>query len=242
MPTESKLEKNVLRWYKPSLMFGVQYDVDKFKNDLIVLLQKYWDEFIELPSYAYNSSLGFGPGYTELDALVLYMIIRQMNPNLYLEVGSGLSTYYCSLAAQQNMKSGNQLRIQCIEPFPLKGLYSIPGIDIIKSEVQDVNIDKFLQLQENDILFIDSSHVLMIDGDVPYLYLEILPRLRKGVIIHIHDIPFPFNIPYPPEQWVLGKTQKSPFWPMYWNEAMFLQAFLVFNSVFEIIMSAPLIR
>ena len=66
--------------------------------------------------------------------------------------------------------------------------------------------------------------------------------LNKGVIVHIHDIPFPFNTPYPAEQWVLGKTKTSPNWPMYWNEAMLLQAFLTFNNSYEILMSAPLIR
>jgi len=223
-------------------MAGIQYDVDKFKSYLRELLQKYWSEFTVLPPYAYNRSLGFGPGYTELDSLVLYMMIRELQPRLYLEVGSGLSTYYCSLAAQQNEKAGNPVTIRCIEPFPFARLYSIRGIDVIQSEVQEISIDQFLQLQPNDILFIDSSHVLKIDGDVPFLYLEVLPSLRKGVMIHIHDIPFPYNIPYPPEQWVLGNTEGSPFWPMYWNEAMVLQAFLAFNPAFEIVMSTPLIR
>ena len=59
--------------------------------------------------------------------------------------------------------------------------------------------------------------------------------------IHIHDIPFPYNIPYPPELWVFRNKRKN-FWPRYWNEAMLLQAFLAFNERFEIIMSCPLIR
>jgi hypothetical protein len=223
-------------------MHGIHYDVDRFKGYLRELLQKYWCEFATLPPYASNRSLGFGPGYTELDAMVLYMMIRELKPRLYVEVGSGLSTYYCSLAAQQNVRTGNPLTIRCIEPFPFERLYSIPGIDVVQREVQDVNIDRFLQLQPNDILFIDSSHVLRIDGDVPFLYLEVLPNLRKGVVIHVHDVPFPYNIPYPPEHWVFGKTGDSPYWPMYWNEAMVLQAFLAFNPAFEILMSTPLIR
>ena len=134
------------------------------------------------------------------------------------------------------------MQIQCIEPYPFKQLHSIENIKVIQDEVQNVEKDLFLELNENDILFIDSSHVVNIDGDVPFLYLEILPLLNKGVIVHIHDIPFPFNTPFPAEQWILEETMNSPNWPMYWNEAMLLQAFLTFNSSYEILMSVPLIR
>ena len=82
----------------------------------------------------------------------------------------------------------------------------------------------FGQLQKDDVLFIDSSHVLKIDGDVPFLYLEVLPTLNVGVVVHIHDVPFPYNIPYPPQLWVFSQE-----WPMLWNEAMVVQAFLSFN-------------
>jgi hypothetical protein len=67
--------------------------------------------------------------------------------------------------------------------------------------------------------------------------LEVLPTLNSGVVIHIHDVPFPYNIPYPPELWVFWQQT-----PMLWNEAMVLQAFLCFNKEFEIKMSTPLIR
>jgi len=95
----------------------------------------------------------------------------------------------------------------------------------------------FGQLQKDDVLFIDSSHVLKIDGDVPFLYLEVLPTLNVGVVVHIHDVPFPYNIPYPPQLWVFSQE-----WPMLWNEAMVVQAFLSFNRNFRVIMSTPLIR
>jgi hypothetical protein len=87
------------------------------------------------------------------------------------------------------------------------------------------------------VLFIDSSHVLKIDGDVPFLYLEVLPRLNRGVVIHIHDVPFPYNVPYPARLWVFGRP-----WPMLWNEAMVVQALLCGNRDFRITMSTPLIR
>jgi predicted O-methyltransferase YrrM len=237
LPIESKIKENINRWNKPSSMAGIKYDIEDYKDSLQKLMSKYWNEFNAFPNYNENTKIGFGPGYTELDALILYMKLREIKPKKYLEIGSGLSTYYCSLAAKKNKKEDAPLKIKCIEPYPFEKLYSIPDIEIIKDEVQNINKEHFTALEKGDVLFIDSSHVLKIDGDVAYIYLEILPILKPGVIIHIHDIPFPYNTPYPAEQWVLDQT-----WPMYWNEAMVLQAFLAFNTGFEIMMSAPLIR
>jgi hypothetical protein len=80
-------------------------------------------------------------------------------------------------------------------------------------------------LEENDILFIDSSHVLKIGSDVQYEYLEILPRLNKGVIVHIHDIFLPAEYR---KEWVLKDH-------IFWTEQYLLQAFLAFNDNFEIL-------
>src|ERR1017187_5882615 len=120
-------------------------------------------------------------------------------PCIYFEIGSGLSTYYASLALNKNkVLDQKNSHIICVEPYPYAKLKSIDNILIYQEEVQDVSIDKFQVLEENDILFIDSTHIVKIDGDVPYIYLEVLPQLKKGVYIHIHDIAFPYNIPYPP--------------------------------------------
>lgn len=242
LPTESKLRANAHRWNKPSSLAGIKYDVQKYKSTLSALLTQYWSEFDRIPDFIELKSIGFGPGYPEMDALVLYMMIRHLKPRRYIEVGSGLSTYYCSLAAKRNENEGVAPGITCIEPYPYEKLYSIRGIEVIKSEVQNVPKERFLELEENDVLFIDSTHVVKIDGDVPYLYLEILPILKKGVHVHIHDIPFPYNTPFPADLWVLGNEEQSPVWPIYWNEPMLLQAFLAFNTSYEIAISAPLIR
>jgi Methyltransferase domain len=242
LPTESTIHRNAFRWKKPSSLAAVKYDLEAFRISLRSLMQKYWHEFDALPSYRENRTLGFGPGYTELDAMLLYMMIRELQPKRYLEVGSGLSTYYCSIAAQENAKQGRSVQIICVEPYPFDKLFTIPGIRVIKDEVQNVGRDEFLKLEAGDVLFIDSSHVVRLDGDVPYLFLEILPIIKPGVVIHIHDIPFPYNFPYPAEYWVLGTAPGAPYWPIYWNEAMLLQAFLAFNRDFEIIQSTPLLR
>ena len=128
----------------------------------------------------------------------------------------------------QSPPRGRFVHITCIYSYPQDNLYKIPKVRILKDEIQNINIGFFYQLHEGDILFIDSTHILKIDGDVPYLYLEIIPRLENGVIIHIHDIHFPYNIPYPPQYYIFGNKR-----PVFWNEAMLLQAF---NTRFIIIL------
>ncbi len=237
LPSVARLRTNVARWNRPSALHGIEYDLAAMKSALAELLARYLDEFLTYPPYSQVRQMGFGPGYTAVDALTLYMMIRHLKPQRYMEVGSGVSTYYCSLAAQRNASEGHPLQITCIEPYPFEKLSTIPGIQVLPQKVEDVDISLFQQLQENDVLFIDSSHILRVDGDVPFLYLEVLPDLNVGVVTHIHDIPYPYNFPYPPDLWIFGQE-----WPMFWNEPMVLQAFLAFNKNFKISLSTPLIR
>ena len=238
LPVVSTLQRNLSRWFKPSQMKGVRYDLDAMKQLLLRLASTYAEEYQRLPPYEEAKRLGYGPGFTAVDAMLLYFMVRDLKPRRYIEVGSGLSTWYCSTAANQNAKAGHLLNITCIDPYPFEALYTIPRIEVIRNEVQDVPVSFFEQLDVGDILFIDSTHVVKIDGDVPYLYLEVLPRLKKGVIIHIHDIHFPFNVPYPPQCYIFGGWK----WPVFWTEAMLLQALLCTSDAFQIKMSAPLLR
>ena len=233
----SELKETFGRWNRPSTLAGVSYDLQGMKSMFADLLAQYLREFSALPTYGELQRVGFGPGYTAVDALTLYVMLRHLKPERYIEVGSGLSTYYCTLAAAKNAEEGHPLAITCIEPNPFEKLLAIPGIEVIEKQVQDVPTSVFERLRRDDVLFIDSSHILKLDGDVPFLYLEVLPRLNLGVVIQIHDVPFPYNIPYPPELWVFGHK-----WPLFWNEAMLVQAFLCFNRNFSVLMSTPLIR
>jgi Methyltransferase domain len=225
------------RWNRPSTLSGLEYDLASMKQELASLVAQYYAEFAAIPPYSDLKRLGFGPGYTAVDAVTLFLMVRHLKPKRYIEVGSGLSTYYCSLAAEQNRREGMPAQITCIEPHPYERLYMIPDIEVRQAPVQDIDVAFFRSLEENDILFVDSSHMVKIDGDVPYLVLEVLPNLKAGVHIHIHDVSFPYNIPYPPQLWVFGRD-----WPMLWNEAMMVQAFLCGNRQFQITMSTPLLR
>jgi predicted O-methyltransferase YrrM len=240
LPVISNLQKNMDRWCRPSELVGIEYDIEAMKSLIERLEEQYADEFKNLEEYQQYKTLKFGPGFTELDAILLYYMIRDIKPKNYIEVGSGLSTKYCFMAAQANAAKGKPANITCVEPYPYDMLYEIPQIEIIAKEVQDVELSTFQRLGAGDILFIDSTHIVQIDSDVTYLFLEVLPRLKQGVIIHIHDIAFPYNIPYPQDLYIFGK--KLPDWPWFFNEAILLQAFLSYNESFEIIASIPLLR
>lgn len=85
----------------------------------------------------------------------------------------------------------------------------------------------FSQLRSDDILFIDSSHTVKTGGDVNYLFLEVLPRLHPGVIVHAHDIFLPFEYR---RDWIIEEFR-------FWTEQSLLQAFLTFNSEFEVLVA-----
>jgi len=237
LPDLNTLKLNRSRWDRPSPLRGIHCDMDSMRSFFESLLDEFLAEYIKIPPYAVQHAKGFGLGYTPVDALTLYLMIRHLKPRRYVEVGSGLSTYYCQLAADENRKEGYPLEITCIEPYPLKTLQALNGITLLQNEVQDVGLSVFEALESGDVLFIDSTHVVKIDGDVPYLFLEVLPSLAKGVNIHIHDIAFPYNSPFPADKWVFGQAE-----PMFWTEAMLLQGFLAFNSDFAIKCSLPLLR
>lgn len=238
LPVLDEIGRTRARWDRPSALAGLDVDLPAMKARLAGLAERWEGDYQRhAGDYSANQRQGFGPGYPRLDARTLYYMLREHKPSAYLEVGSGLSTYYASLAGRRNAEDGSPLRISCIEPYPFDALTAMPGIDLVRGFVQDIPLDRFEALGAGDVFFIDSSHALKIDSDVAYLFLEVLPRIKPGVLVHIHDVPFPFNTPYPADTWLFGER-----WPVYWNEAMVVQTFLAYNSAFEILLSTPLIR
>lgn len=238
LPVLSEIARTRHRWDRPSALAGVDVDVPAMKKLLEELAERWEQDFQQTTGdYAANQQQGFGPGYPLGDARTLFYLLREHKPAHYLEVGSGLSTYYATLAGRRNAQDGSPLEVTCIEPYPFPALQTLPGFELLQNFVQDVPVSRFEALESGDVLFIDSSHALKIDSDVAYLFLEVLPRIKPGVLVHIHDVPFPFNTPYPADTWLFGER-----WPVYWNEAMVVQTFLAFNSAFEVVLSTPLIR
>jgi hypothetical protein len=183
-----------------------------------------YDQFTMEPSDRAYEFYHNNPFFNGIDALVLYCMVRHFQPIMIIEVGSGFSSRVSAQAAQTN----DHTELFCIEPYPDDMLSSgFPGLtSLVPKTVQEVGLELFQQLGANDILFIDSSHVARCGGDVNYLFFEVLPRLSPGVIVHVHDIFFPKEYP---EFWVKELLR-------FWNEQYLLQAFLSFNSEYEVLL------
>jgi predicted O-methyltransferase YrrM len=237
VPDTRILRQTFKRWYAPSSLAGVDIDMPR-QEAFLQHLAAYKQECASLPDYESVTRQGLGEGYSIVDAHTLYLMLRHAKPQRVIEVGSGVSTLFALEALAKNNAEGrinaeasSNAGITCIEPFPRRGLQKMSDagtVRLVVEFVQNVPIETFQQLGENDVLFIDSSHVLKTDSDVQYLYLEVLPRLNKGVIIHIHDIFFPYPTPEP-ETWIFRQHQ-------FWNESPLVQAFLAFNPAFEILL------
>jgi len=162
--------------------------------------------------------------YGSVDAELLYSFVRARQPKRIIEIGSGFSTRLMSQAVAEGQL---QTRITSIDPAPRVPL-RCNFVEEIRTNVEYLDPKVIVDaLKQGDLLFVDSSHIAMTGGDVPYLFLEILPRLNAGVLIQIHDIFFPFEYP---KEWVMAGWN--------WSEQYLVHAFLAYNPVFEIVWPA----
>ena len=203
---------------------------EKAQLDLLEEIKKYYAEIPfednkkEALRYHFNNEF-----YSYSDAIFLYSVIRHFRPSRIIEVGSGYSSAVI-LDTNEHFLN-NKCLCTFVEPYPERLLSILKEKDIeaqriMKSFVQDIDLDTLDQLKENDILFVDSSHVAKTGSDVNHIFFEILPRLNKGVLIHFHDIFYPFEYP---EKWILEQGRA-------FNEDYMLHAFLQYNTSFKIIL------
>ncbi|MFH1216833.1 MAG: class I SAM-dependent methyltransferase [Pseudomonadota bacterium] len=207
--------------------------VDFCENEQRLFLEKIFPEYLDNFNYPedekdkkelYDYCIANGQ-FSGLDACALFVMLLKFHPRRMIEVGSGFSSLLTA-DVNRNFLDG-KLNFTCIEPYPRDFLVpGVPGISsLIQTKVEDVGLDLFAELGSNDILFIDSSHVCKTGSDVNYLYFEVLPRLNPGVIIHIHDIFFPYD--YPPK-WVIDENRS-------WNEQYLLRALLMHSRAFKVL-------
>lgn len=177
---------------------------------LLVELARYSDELRALEFDFDNDYFG------GLDAAIYYALIRHLQPQRIIEIGGGYSTHIAGKALAANRKG----KLVCIEPYPerLNG----SGVELIQKRVEELDVEFFSRLEANDILFIDSSHTVKFRSDVCYEFLEVLPRLARGVWVHVHDIFFPHDYP---AEWLINRRLAL-------NEQYLLEAFLSFNKTF----------
>lgn len=188
----------------------------------------YADELQGIPSKPTDTlSFYFNNGKFESgDAEYWYQLVRHIKPGKIFEIGSGNSTLMAIKGIERNRSDNPDYvcRHVCIEPYEMPWLEK-SNVEVIREKIEDVEIKLFSELQANDVLFIDSSHVIRPRGDVLMEYLEILPTLNEGVIVHIHDIFSPKDYP---EDWLANRVK-------FWNEQYLLEAFLTHNSDWKVL-------
>lgn len=203
--------------------------LDMNEEGQLALLREfdYREELLGIPMDPKPLAFGYHNGNFESgDAEYLYDMIRHFRPRRLFEIGSGHSTLMARLAIERNREEDSTYGCEhvCIEPFEQPWLESV-GVRVVRKKVEDCQPAIFESLEKNDILFIDSSHVIRPQGDVVHEYLHLLGRLRPGVIVHVHDIFTPRDYL---SRWVIVERRM-------WDEQYLLEAFLCFNASFEVL-------
>lgn len=224
-------------YYEPQFIYPDNVDINKRKlsgidlciDDQIKLLSQltYANEITDWPHDYSNEGIYYlnNQTFASGDAEFFYQMIRFLKPRRLFEIGSGYSTLVAKKAICKNKAddAGYECRHVCIEPYEMPWLEK-QGVEVIRKCVEDMDSGFFSELGENDVLFIDSSHVIRPTGDVLFLFLTLLPLLKKGVVVHIHDIFTPRNY--------LSRWLKDDV--LFWNEQYLLEAFLTGNSQWKV--------
>ena len=215
-------------WEKDRFLPGINLNI-KGQLDLLAEL-KYSDELIgfdlDKKPISKTSFSMRNNSFKSGDAEFLYQMIRFIKPRKVIEIGCGNSTKIIRLAIEgNNSKDGIACSHTCIEPFEQPWLESLEGVNVARSIVENYDFDWGEGLEEGDFLFIDSSHVIRPHGDILKIYLEILPLLRPGVFVHIHDIFTPKNYL---KSWMDDDIR-------FWNEQYLLEAMLTNTKRYQII-------
>lgn len=209
---------------------SVDDGIDMNRSRQLELLEKFTEFYADFQPaenqvpdrlYWYNNPMfGFS------DAFSLYGIFRTFRPARVLEIGSGYSS---ALMLDLSREFLPHTRFTFVDPYSTtigKVLANHPEghYELIREQAQDLDLVVFRELNENDVLFIDTSHVVKIGSDLSVIFFAILPSLKPGVLVHIHDIYYPWE--YPVGMVMEGRT---------YNEVYFVRAFLQFNDAFEIV-------
>ena len=232
----------IKNYYEPVFDFdNLKYSLNAKRNlssidlnidEQLKLLNKfnYYDELKELNFNLPTNSSKFyikNNFFEGGDADIYYQIIRYLKPKKIIEIGSGYSSLVALQAIKSNLHKENFIsNILCIEPYENKWLED-SGIDVIRDKVENIDENLIINLEKNDVLFIDSSHVIKPQGDILKIFLEILPKLKKGVLVHIHDIFTPRDYP---SRWLKDENR-------FYNEQYLFEALMSHSSRYKIICS-----
>ncbi len=225
--------RNTSEWKKPRSFFGIQGDIEAqvaWVDQGTARFRAHLKGF-EIHKAAVRMN-GSDEGYGEVEADFLYCFVRSQRPAEIVQIGCGVSTAICLLAAKDE---GFTPRIICIEPYPtefLKRENQAGRIELVAKKVEEVGAECARWLGAGGLFFVDSSHTLAPAGEVNLIVLEMLPRLAPGTYIHFHDIHFPYD--YRPD------TLSTALF--FQHETALLYAFLLMNDHFEILASLAMLH
>lgn len=193
-----------------------------------------YDDFCNILDNQNGRYIKNNGSFEYMDAFVLFSMLRLLGPEKIIEIGSGYSS--ALMMDVNELFLDNRTDMTFIEPFPDVLYDRMRSFDrkkykVFPQKIQDVESSIVSSLKENDVLFIDSTHVSKLCSDVNKIYFEILPLVPQGVYIHIHDIFWPFDYP---KEWIQEKRA--------WNEIYVLHALLMNNSSYEVVMFNDLIQ
>ncbi|MET0557115.1 MAG: class I SAM-dependent methyltransferase [Solirubrobacterales bacterium] len=215
-------------WHGRPMPSAVDWDLPG-QLETLRRLSSYWMELLEVPQEMpagpprYHWRNDFWSG---LDALVQYGLVRDSKPGRVVEIGCGWSSLLLSEALARNEAEGAPPAVvDQIEPYPRKELLrALPDHwRLHETILQRAPLQLFESLGEGDVCFYDGSHVARPGSDVVWFFFEVIPRLRPGVLAHVHDIFWPADYP---DEWIFERGQT-------WNEQYVLQAFLMYNRDFK---------
>lgn len=218
---------------------SIEWHLDKQTELVKYLLEKYALEFNNKEIFSAFGYSEESSGLISGDAEFLYAMVREKKPDRVIEIGSGGSTKIIAAALKMNfIENSQKSQLISIEPYPQDFLKDFANVSkdflefsLLTQKVEAVDLSVFESLQTNDILFVDSSHVFKSGSDVEFEFLQVYPRLKTGVLVHIHDIFFPYDYP---SEWNLKESR-------YWNEQYFLETFLQFNKKFQVLASLSMV-
>jgi predicted O-methyltransferase YrrM len=170
--------------------------------------------------------------YDRVDADLLYAIVRALKPARVLELGSGYSTLVFEQALAANRAEGRPAEHEVHDPYPSAHVLARPELAsrLRPTSVQDLPEEAVTGLQAGDVLFVDTSHTVKLGGDVNRIVLELLPLVAPGVAVHFHDV-------FLPGDYSRGHLDNAHFW----TEQYLLQAFLMGNAAWEVLVGGQAI-
>jgi hypothetical protein len=208
----------------PRTLAGIDWRFSDGESRALALIDRFGGEFSESAGrFGFKEDNYYFRG---VDALMLYLVLRDVKPETMVEVGQGFSTRVALAALERNVSdTGARVRLISIDPYPRFRPDDVPrsvSLELIQRRIQDVDMSPLLK--DCRLFFVDSSHVFKFGSDVSFELTTVYPQLQRDAILHLHDIFSPFDYP---RDWMVKEKR-------FWNEQYFLECFLMFNAAFQV--------